>query len=131
MGDPGCNPGAGFVPTPAIDRLAASGVRFFVSWPAQLPRGTDNEAPVITLDLYPTFCADARAKLPEATTLDGRSLLDLIPGWSDPSAQRGPLFWSRGPEGAMRHGEWKIVVDDNETELYHLRTDRGETADLA
>ena len=70
--------------------------------------------------------------------LDGVSLLPLLKG---ATLQRGPLYWhyphygnqGGAPGGAVRDGDWKLIewYEDNRCELFNLRQDIGEKANLA
>ena len=42
------------------------------------------------------------------------------------------LYWRRGPAGAVRYGDWKLIrVDDQPPLLFNLEQDLGETTNLA
>ena len=41
------------------------------------------------------------------------------------------MFWRFEKEKAVRKGPWKLLVRDDETTLYNLDEDLGETNDLA
>ena len=40
-------------------------------------------------------------------------------------------FWNRGNSGALRDGQWKLVVLGDKNELYDLKADSRETKNLA
>ncbi len=124
---------------------------FFVKWPHVVKPGTKSDEPIIGVDLYPTICEIAGAKLPENQVLDGVSLVPLFRGankwperalyWHFPAylesysvwdEQRDPLFRSR-PCSIIRLGDWKLhqYFEDGGLELYNLRQDIGETKNLA
>ena len=42
-----------------------------------------------------------------------------------------PLFWRVGKKNALRSGDWKIIRDGKDWQLYDLKHDIGETTDLA
>ena len=124
---------------------------FFVKWPGVVKPGTKTAEPIIGVDLYPTLCEIAGAKLPKQP-LDGKSLIPLLNGrkqtygdralfWHFPAylqsyqvigEQRDPLFRSR-PCGIIRVGDWKLheYFEDGGLELYNLRQDIGETRNLS
>lgn len=118
-----------------------------VRWPEQIAPGSRSDVPTISLDLYPTLLELAHGSPSPTHTLDG---LSLRPLFSDaPSWSRDTLYWHfpaylqayRGmdspwrttPAGAIRIGDYKLIeyFEDNHLELYNLRTDIGETTNLA
>ncbi|NND99688.1 MAG: sulfatase [Pirellulaceae bacterium] len=132
---------------------------FFVKWPGVVPAGIRCDAPIINVDLYPTFCEMTGATLPVDQPLDGKSLMPLLRNgdqaksphagafanraiyWHFPAylqsyqrwdEQRDPLFRSR-PCTVMRRGDWKLheYFEDGGLELYDLKTDPGEKTNLA
>ena len=126
---------------------------FFVTWPGVVRPGTKSAEPIIGVDLYPTLCEIAGAKLPDGQGVDGVSLVPLLKGekstlgdrplfWHFPAylqsyrgvtdEQRDPLFRSR-PVSLIRLGAWKLIqnFEDGALELYNLREDIGETTDLS
>ena len=125
----------------------------FVRWPGVVTPGSTCHQPTIAVDLYPTICEIAGADLPDGQLLDGVSLVPTLKGddsglqdrpvyWHFPaylqsyrrvvSEQRDPLFRSR-PCSLVRKGDWKLhqYFEDGGIELYDLRTDIGETRNLA
>ncbi len=129
-------------------------VPFFVNWPGVVTPGTKTAVPMIGVDIYPTFCEIAGAKLPSRQSQDGVSLVSLLNGkknslgdralyWHFPAylqsyggkfnrEQRDPLFRSR-PCGVIRVGDFKLhhYFEDDGFELYDLKNDIGEKNNLA
>ena len=110
-------------------------VPFFVSWPGKLPAGKTYDQSVSALDILPTACAAAGAKVD--ATLDGVNLLPHLAG-ENASAPHELLYWRFGRQKAIRKGRWKLVDwRDFETktqsgwQLYDLDKDIGEQSDLA
>ncbi|OWK38661.1 sulfatase [Fimbriiglobus ruber] len=110
-------------------------VPFFVSWPGKIPAGKTYDAPVIALDVLPTACALAGAKVD--ADLDGMNLLPHLTGEAA-TAPHPALYWRFGPQKAIRQGDWKLVDwRDFETktssgwQLYDLAKDVGEKNNLA
>jgi arylsulfatase A-like enzyme len=107
-------------------------VPFILRWPDRLPAGKTDDRPVISMDLFPTFCSVAGTTVPDGSVTDGVDLLPFIAG--DSPQQESPhnvLYWSRGTQGAIRKGDWKLVVNEESHELYNLDDDLGEKADLS
>ena len=127
--------------------LYEGGVRvpFVAHWPGVLPTGARYDKMVSAMDIMPTCLALAEA---EAVTTDGIDLLPVLSGKSS-ATPHDTLFWRttehtkwRAAKGgpvphlsAMREGDWKLIVLDEEGanthELYHLATDASEAHDLA
>ena len=103
-------------------------------WPGVIAEGAVLDAPAISLDLTPTFCALAGAST-EGASLDGLDLTPLLGGLESSLPARS-LFWrktgSAGPV-AVRRGRWKLVWNEREAppELYDLASDLSESTDLA
>jgi arylsulfatase A-like enzyme len=110
-------------------------VPFFVSWPGQLSAGKIYEHPVSAMDVLPTACSIANAKLPDG--VEGVNLLSYLKG-EKADTPHEILVWRFGPQKAIRRGKWKLVeVRDMEGktqsgwQLYDLEADISETKDLA
>jgi arylsulfatase A-like enzyme len=116
-------------------------VPFVLSWPGRVkPRVFDS--PVIQLDL--TATALAAAGINTDSNLEGVDLLPFLAGVkTDPP--HDALYWRFGDQMAIRAGDWKLVRYDvnadtrtggrsqgvTAAKLYNLRSDIGETNDLA
>ena len=129
-------------------QLYEGGIRvpLLVRWPGVIAPGRVSYAPVTTVDFFPTFLELAGAPAPRGVPLDGVSLAGLWQG--RPAPAREAIFWhyphyhsagSGGPGGAVRAGDWKLIEYYEYTltqtgrapELYNLRSDPGETQNLA
>ncbi|VGO12807.1 Arylsulfatase [Pontiella desulfatans] len=106
-----------------------------ISWPDGLGayHGTTVDAPVMSIDILPTALDAAEIEpINGFSALDGKSLLPLIRGEVD--AVHDSLCWSEGVdtgEYSIRQGDWKLYIDQDVYELYHLRDDVGESNDLS
>lgn len=104
-----------------------------VRWPGRIPAGAVSPQVGITMDLTASVLAATGTPVPEDTRLEGRNLFPILEG-REPVADR-TLFWRTTAgnrlQKAVRHGQWKLVVDANHAFLYDLRTDLGERHDLA
>ncbi len=127
-------------------------------FPPRVKAGQTLSEPVCSLDLLPTFCELAAVAPPKDRVLDGTSFTPIFDGQSVPRTT--PLYWhyfrSIGePKAAMRVGDYMILghwdgpqlgpggsvhKGDSEAiksaklvkfELYNLKTDLGETTNLA
>ena len=118
-------------------------VPLIVSWPTVTKPGSVSEAPVITMDLFPSLVEMAGLPATAArTAVDGVSLAPLLRGTPPPT--RDALFWhyphhqhyqlgGAMPYGAIRSGDFKLIefFNDMHVELYHIRDDLSEKNDLA
>ena len=103
-----------------------------VSWPDKIQGGRTIATPVISLDVLPTVLDAIGAPGPTDGPLDGKSLLPLLRGETTTHHQH--LFWSEGGLGgewAVRSGNWKLVADRDQVELYDLQAEEAETTNLA
>jgi arylsulfatase A len=123
-------------------------VPLIIRWPGVTRPGSVSDAPVITMDLFPTVLEACGIGLPKTATetgvsgRDGVSLAPLLRGDGGPG--RTELFWhyphhqhyqlgGAMPYSAIRSGDFKLIEfhDDRHVELYDVRADIGESRDLA
>lgn len=104
-------------------------------WPGVIPANKVSDEPWAFWDFLPT-CADLiGAKLPAEAKTDGISILPLLKGGAAP--KRDYFYWELHEPGpslqAVRFGDWKAVKNGPSApvELYDLKADPGEKADLA
>ena len=112
--------------------LFEGGIRvpMIMSWPGVLEAGSIYRQPVSSLDIYPTLCAAAGVVLPPGLKLDGVNLFPHLNG-EIKTAPHEALFWSNGPNTAVRLGQWKMVQAHDHVWLFDLENDIGETKNLA
>ena len=108
-------------------------VPFLARFPGRLPAGAKCDAITAHIDLLPTLCEVAGAKLPSDRPIDGRNILPLLEKGSGPSPHEY-LFhqWNRvrpdpDKSWAVHHGRYKLVNG----ELFDLQNDPAESKDLA
>ena len=122
------------------------GVPFIARWPGKIEAGKiDEESLISAVDLLPTFCELAKAKLPEDYRADGISFVDVLKG-ETMSSRDTPLFWKIGAawppqktkpdhwvSWAVVHQKWKLVAnkDLSHLELYDISNDVAEGNDLS
>ncbi len=112
--------------------LFEGGVRvpMLMRWNGVLPPGTVYDQMVSSLDLFPSICSAAGISLPEHSSLDGVDLAPYIEG-KQTGTPHQKLFWSNGPNRAMRMGNWKLVQSHDHVWLFDLQTDLGEKNNLS
>lgn len=122
------------------------GVPFIARWPGKIAAGkVDRQSMISAVDLLPTFCELAGAKLPEAYRPDGVSQVATLFGKTNPMRNKA-LFWKMQspwpiPKSrpyhwvsyAMVHQNWKLLTNRDATyaELYDITVDPYEKADLS
>ncbi|MHC4625465.1 MAG: sulfatase, partial [Planctomycetota bacterium] len=126
--------------------LYEGGIRvpLLVRWPGVVSPASRCDAPVITVDFYPTLLEMASAERPAGQVLDGASFLPLLRGsgdlgrdaifWHFPAYLQGSGgTWRTTPAGAIRKGKWKLIefFEDGRVELYDIVRDISEKNDLA
>jgi arylsulfatase A len=117
-------------------------VPLIINWPGVTKPATVCNAPVISMDLFPTFVEIAGLPDGAKTTLDGVSLVPILRDSGD--LKRDELFWhyphyqhyQKGgttPYSAIHQGDFKLIefLADMRVELYNLKKDIGEQRDLA
>ena len=121
-------------------------VPFIARWPGKIPAGEiDNDSMISAVDLLPTFCALASAKLPADYKPDGLDQSQVLQGKMEAKLRSKPLFWkSQSPWPAQKakpnhwvsfavvHEQWKLVTnkDGSYQELYNIVADPYEKTDL-
>ena len=112
--------------------LFEGGVRvpMIVRWPGVVTPNSVLDGMTSSLDVFPTACAAAGIDLPDAVELDGVNLLPFLSGKVD-GAPHDALFWSNGPNVAVRKGHWKLVKSYDNVWLFDLSQDLGEKHNLA
>jgi len=110
-------------------------VPLFIKWPTKIAPGTTVETPVAHIDMMPTLAA-AAGILPRADIeIDGLNLLPLTTEEGAENWQRETLFWQSGHYQVVRHGDWKLQLNQRPTDgrqqwLYNLESDPTEQTNL-
>lgn len=122
-------------------QLYEGGIRepLIVAGPGVKAAGRTCDAPVVTVDFYPTFLELAGAKPQPGQVLDGVSITSLLNG--ERELPDRAIFWhfaldeplKRRAAGAIRRGDYKLIEfhDTGEQELYDLKADLSEAHNLA
>ncbi len=126
-------------------------VPFFFVWEGKIKGNQKKDIPISNLDIYPTLLEITGITKPEAYTLDGHSLANML--LKNKELKEHPLFWHfpvylqavvaknenrdskfrTRPGSAVRYGKWKLhhYFEDDGIELYDLENDIGERNNLA
>lgn len=118
-------------------------VPLIVSWPSKIKPGIRVSAPVVPEDFYPSVLEFAGIRnYKTMQSLDGQSFVKYLrgSGFEDRFiVTHFPHQWrvDEQPDidylSAIRYGNWKLVyrMRDASLELYNLKTDIGESIDVA
>ena len=124
-------------------------VPFIFHWPARIKQGAVSPLGINAMDLFPTLSEVAGQALPNDRVYDGESLLPLMKGQSLRRSPTEPFFYYNCENlQAVLLGEWKLHLprkqeqlpfwyrdrpfyDLQQPVLYNLRTDPGESQDVA
>lgn len=121
--------------------LYEGGIRvpLVVTGPGVEKPGSKCDAPVSSVDFYPTLLELAGIKPPEGQVLDGVSLVPVFHGAS--TLDRKRLFWHfpcyvgrATPASAIREGDFKLIEffeEGGRVELFNLENDPNEEKNLA
>ncbi|EMI47156.1 N-acetylgalactosamine 6-sulfate sulfatase (GALNS) [Rhodopirellula sp. SWK7] len=120
-------------------------VPFMARWPGKIAAGkVEDQLMISAVDLLPTFCEVAGAKLPEGYAPDGISQLNGLLGETQ-TGRAQPLFWKMANKGTPTQGNphhwvafcvvnqnWKLLTnqDASYVELYDIVDDAYEQNDL-
>jgi arylsulfatase A-like enzyme len=108
-------------------------IPLLVRWQAALPQGDVHSGPMSALDIYPTVCAAAGIQIPWNMHMDGVNRMPHFQGDVEDISDED-FFWMSHHRGALRQGDWKIVVDNapqSSARLYHIGDDPEESENLA
>lgn len=128
--------------------LYEGGVRcvYLFRRPGVVAPGATCGEPICSVDLYPTLLELVGAAPPQGQPLDGVSYVSLLHGGGRGKLPREAIYWHfpgylgagddtwrTTPVGAVRVGDFKLLefFEDGRLELYNLRDDVGQKADLA
>ena len=121
--------------------LYEGGVRepMIVRAPGVTRAGSVSDAPVVSMDFFPTMLDLAGLPLRAEAHADGESLVSLLKG--EAPARTRTLYWHYPhyhgsmwtPGASIRDGDWKLIefYHLKKIELYNLKDDPGERRDLA
>ena len=106
-------------------------VPYLMQWKDRIPEGQVYRHPVSSLDFFATALALAGEDDAAQYRLDGVNLIPYLTGEKQ-GAPHEYLYWRSGPNAAVRHGEWKLLMIGSDLErLYNVERDPGESKDMA
>lgn len=115
-----------------------------VRWPGHVPAGRINDAIFSTVDFLPTIAHLAGYQVPDDRIIDGVDQTALLLGKSEKGARDHFYYFCKNSLHGVRKGKWKLLLANRENyygyvkdtgskemELYDLKSDIGETRNLA
>lgn len=100
-----------------------------ISFPGQLPENQVRHQMATGCDWYPTILELCGLQAP-AHKIDGKSLVPVITSAKASTAHQR-FNWKSGKALAIREKQWKLIVTGDQTELYDIPKDPGESMNLA
>lgn len=99
-------------------------------WPGKIKPGGQSDKLIIGFDLFPTFTDIAGLSKSNPKNLDGRSFkAHLLEQKGFPDRD---IFFGYEPKlgTAMRRGNWKMIVKEDQVQLFNLKNDPQETSNV-
>ncbi len=95
-------------------------------WPGRIEPGSKTDSLVVGMDLLPTLAELAGIEIPPERHLDGMSICNLL--FNGEQLPKRRIFFGYEPKlgTAMRDGHWKMIVKEDNVELYDLSVDITE-----
>jgi len=115
-------------------------VPLMVRWPKHIPAGSESDAIVNNIDLYPTLLELTGQDEPENHAIDGKSIAKVLTEGDKGTGQTSVSYFPYHGGGiSVRDGDWKLIQRytrkpdsyDGLVELFNLKDDFGESKNLA
>ncbi len=100
-------------------------------WPGKIKAGIQSDKLIVGFDLFPTITDIAGLSHGNPKNLDGVSFKSHLLDQKDfPDRD---IFFGYEPKlgTAMRRGDWKMIVKEENVQLFNLSNDSQETTDVA
>lgn len=88
-------------------------VPFAVRWPARIEPGSESNALVHAMDLFPTLATFAGGEVPEDRAIDGVDQSDLLLGRAPDSGRESIIVYQGADIYGIKWGNWKVMFDEN------------------
>lgn len=100
-------------------------------WPGKIPAGTQSDSLVVGFDLFPTLAEIAGLTDACPDNLDGTSFAAHL--FTEKRLPDRDIFFGYEPKlgTAMRRGLWKMIVKQDDVQLFHLGKDPTEAQNVA
>ncbi|MCS7470661.1 sulfatase-like hydrolase/transferase [Stieleria sp. ICT_E10.1] len=100
-------------------------------WPGKIKAGSRSDKLIVGFDLFPTLTDIAGVSKDNPENLDGASFkMHLLEQKDFPDRD---IFFGYEPKlgTAMRRGDWKMIVKEENVQLFNLELDPQETTSVA
>ncbi|SNR31331.1 Arylsulfatase A [Lutibacter agarilyticus] len=106
-------------------------VPFIIKWPNVIPKNSEYDFPISTLDILPTSFMVSGGVSDSLKNIDGVNLIPYLTGKNN-NRPHEYLYWKKENRGVIREGDWKLIrFPDRPAELFDLSTDISEKNNLA
>lgn len=106
-------------------------VPFIIKWPNVIPKNSEYDFPISTLDILPTSFMVSGGVSDSLKNIDGVHLIPYLTG-ENTNRPHEYLYWKKENRGVIREGDWKLIrFPDRPAELFDLSTDISEKNNLA
>ncbi len=107
-------------------------VPFLARWPGKIKPGSVSEQTICLNDLLATAAGLVGAELPHNAGEDSVNILPAMLGTAEEPLRGATVHQAPNRDLAIRAGSWKLIFrNSGERELFNLKSDIGETANLA
>ena len=103
-------------------------VPLIFSWPSQFKAGLQADGLMELVDIVPTLLEAAGLDIPEA--MQGRTLMPILRGVSDPATHRDHVFSEYYNAWSHKHSYGTMLRSDTHKMIVYHGTDQGELYDL-
>ncbi|OWK40169.1 sulfatase-like hydrolase/transferase [Fimbriiglobus ruber] len=104
-----------------------------INWKGKIAAKQMFDAPVSSLDVFPTLLGATGLDVPKGKQLDGLNLSPALQGGSVDALKGRSLYWRYNQFWAIRSGDWKLVLPERgeNLQLFDLSKDVDEKNDLS
>ncbi len=102
-------------------------------WPKSIQAGTTTEAITTSMDFFPTLSNLLEVDIPQEREIDGVDIQGVMFDTGEKPPRDTFYYYAQNNLEAVRVGDWKLHFrkeGQEVNELYNLKNDVGETADL-
>ena len=98
-------------------------------WPGKIAPGTSCDTIASEMDVLPTFVKLAGGEVSKERKIDGKDIWPLLSGQNKTSPHESLYYWAGMELGAVRSGEWKLLLREQKVIEVHGQKPKGEKKD--